>query len=91
MVAVAQMNTGCRAVEARDAAEAAKHVGDVRAEDAAVRVQLVDDHVAQLLERARPVRRGAGGCPACSMSGLVSTIALRSRAARRASPGVSPS
>ena len=32
-----------------------------------------------------------GRMPACSMSGLVSRMPVRSRAARRASPGVSPS
>ncbi len=43
-----------RPVKARDAHQAADHVGDVRPEDAAVRVELVDDDVLQRLERARP-------------------------------------
>ena len=45
-----------RAVEFADAAQAAEHVGEVAAVDAAVVVQLVDDEVAEVLERLRPVR-----------------------------------
>ena len=47
---------GIRPVEAGGAPEAGDHVRDVRSEDAAIGVQLVEDHVAQLLEGARPVR-----------------------------------
>jgi hypothetical protein len=36
--------------------EAADHVGEVRAEDTAVGVELVDDDVAQVGEEARPAR-----------------------------------
>ena len=43
-----------RAVEARHAAGAAQHVGDVAAEDAAVGVQLVKDDVTQAAEEAHP-------------------------------------
>ncbi len=54
MVAVAADDAGARAVEPRDAHQAPQHVGHVRAEDALVRVQLVDHHVPQVLQRARP-------------------------------------
>jgi hypothetical protein len=47
---------GIRSVEARRAPEPRDHVRDVGSEDAAVGVQLVHDHVAELLEGARPVR-----------------------------------
>ena len=45
-----------------------EHVGHVAAEDAAVRVRLVDDDVAQLLEELEPLRvmrqdRRSGACP----------------------------
>jgi len=43
------------AVKTRDPLQAPHHVGEVRAEHAAVHVQLVDHHVAQLGEEARPV------------------------------------
>ena len=43
-------------VEARHPVEPAQHVGQVRAEHAAVGVQLVDDHVLEAREEARPVR-----------------------------------
>ncbi len=43
-----------RVVRAREPAQAAKHVGDVRAEHAAVHVRLVDDDVAQVREHVAP-------------------------------------
>ena len=49
------MNCGADAVERADALQPAHHVGDVRAEHAAVGVHLVDDHVAQVLEELRPL------------------------------------
>ncbi len=52
-----------RAMETRDAQQATHHVGEVRAEDAAIRVQLVDDDVLQVGEEPRPprmVRHDAG-------------------------------
>ena len=45
-----------RAMKARDAEEAPEDVGDMRAEDPPVDVQLVDDDVAEILQRARPAR-----------------------------------
>ena len=45
-----------RAVECRNALEAAQHVGKVAPEHSAISVQLVDDDVAQVLEEARPAR-----------------------------------
>jgi len=45
---------GIAAVEASDAAEAAQHVAQVAAEDAAVGVQFVDHDVAEVFEEARP-------------------------------------
>ena len=42
------------AVDARDPAQPAQHVGDVRAEDAAVGVGLVDDHPAEVGEEVAP-------------------------------------
>ncbi len=45
---------GVGPVKARDAHEAPQHVGHVRPEDAAIRVDLVDHDVAQVLQRARP-------------------------------------
>ena len=56
-------------VEAGDAHEAPQDVRHVRPEDAAVRVDLVDDDVAQVLQRARPRRRGAEGCPCAACPG----------------------
>ena len=47
---------GMRPVMTADAPEAPKHVAQVAAEDAAVRVQLVDDHVAETFEQLRPSR-----------------------------------
>ena len=44
------------AVERRDAPQAPQDLGDVGAEDSAVVVALVDDHVAQRPEEARPAR-----------------------------------
>ena len=44
-----------RAVEGADALQAAHDVGHVRAEDAGIIVQLVDDHVLQVLEQAGPL------------------------------------
>ena len=41
-------------VVGRDAAEPAQHLGDVRAEDAAIAVALVDDHDPQTAEKAAP-------------------------------------
>jgi hypothetical protein len=90
MVAEAAMKSGSAAVEARDAHEAPHHVGQVRAEHAAVGVQLVHHHVAQVGEEARPVgvvRQDAG----VQHVRVGDEHAARSRAARRASPGVSPS
>ena len=43
------------AVVAADAAQAPDHVGDVAAEEAAVGVQLVDDHELQVLEQLEPL------------------------------------
>ncbi len=45
-----------RSVVPADAAQPPQHVAQVAAEDAAVGVQLVDDHVAQVLEQLRPAR-----------------------------------
>ena len=56
MVAEQQTNCGSRAVEAGDAAEAAQHVAEMTAEDAAVGVEFVDDDVAEIFEEARPAR-----------------------------------
>ena len=53
-VAEARMKVGRRAVERADPPQPAQHVRDVRAEDAAVVVALVDDDVAQRAEEARP-------------------------------------
>ena len=50
------MSIGRDPWNARHAEEPPEHVGDVRAEDAAVGVKLVDDDVAEVLERARPAR-----------------------------------
>ncbi len=47
---------GRRSVVRTDALEPAQDVGEVRAEDAAIGVQLVDDDVAQVLEQRRPLR-----------------------------------
>ena len=47
---------GVAAVEAADALQPPQHVGDVRAEDASIAVQLVDDDVAQVLEEPHPLR-----------------------------------
>ena len=49
------MKVGCDAVEAADALQPPDEVRDVRAEDAAVGVQLVDHHEAQRLEELRPL------------------------------------
>ena len=52
-----------RAVVAADAREPSQHVGEVAAEDAAIRVQLVDHDVAEILEEVHPlgvVRQDAG-------------------------------
>ncbi len=43
-----------RPVDAREAPQPAQHVGDVRAEDAAVDVRLVDDDVAQVVQHVGP-------------------------------------
>ena len=45
---------GIAAIEASDAAEAAQHVAQVAAEDAAVGVQFVDHDVAEVFKEARP-------------------------------------
>ena len=45
---------GLAAVEAAQPEEPPQHVGEVRAEDAAVGVELVDDDVAQILEEPHP-------------------------------------
>src|SRR6187402_2868447 len=42
-------------VEGADALEASQHIGDVRAEHASIRMNLVDDDVAQALEELRPL------------------------------------
>ena len=49
------------AVDAREPAQAPEHVADVRAEDAAVDVRLVDDDVARGSRARRPSGRGAAG------------------------------
>ncbi len=62
MVAVAPMIRGEGTMKSRHSQEAPQDVGDVRAEDALVRVKLVDDDVAQVLEDPRPrgvVRKNA--------------------------------
>ena len=51
----AAQESGPRAVERGNAAQAAQHVGQVRAEDAAVGMQLVDHHEAQRAQEARPL------------------------------------
>ncbi len=43
-----------RAVVPADAAEPPEHVAEVAAEDAPIRVELVDDHVPEILEQLRP-------------------------------------
>ena len=48
--------TGLAAVVGADPEQPAQHVGDVAAEDAAVRVQLVDDDDLELLEQLEPLR-----------------------------------
>ena len=70
IVAEARMKTGgcADAVVRGDAAQPAQHLGDVRAEDAAVAVALVDDHEPQAAEeprqRAWPGSSAAGAaCP----------------------------
>ncbi len=45
-----------RAVETRDAPQPPQHVGQVAAENAAIGVQFVQHHVAQILEQALPAR-----------------------------------
>ena len=82
---------GLGAVEARDPAQAAQDVGDVRAEHAAVGVGLVDDDPARLARKS-PQPLWWGRTPTLSMSGLVRTRFER-RADLRAGPraGVSPS
>ena len=47
---------GIRAVVPAHAAQPAQHVGEMAAEHAAIGVQLVDHHVAQVLEQLRPAR-----------------------------------
>ena len=49
------------AVGGRDPAQAAQHVGDVRAEHAAVHVRLVDDDEREVARTAPPTRRGWAG------------------------------
>ena len=61
IVAEARMNRGLGAVDARDPAQAAQHVGDVRAEHAAVGVGLVDDHPAEVGEEVAPAACGGAG------------------------------
>ena len=84
------------AVGGGDPPQAAQHVGDVRAEHAAVDVRLVDDDDREVREQVAPRRAWLGRIPTCSMSGLVSTtfalladLARAPRAAcrRRRSPG----
>lgn len=43
------------AIERADALEPAQHVGNVAAEDTAIGVDLVDHHIAQVLEELRPL------------------------------------
>jgi hypothetical protein len=77
-------------VERADALEPAQHVGHVRAEHAAVGVDLVDDDVLQVLEELRPlgvVRQDR----LVQHVGLLTTMSPCRRIAWRASPGVSPS
>ncbi len=45
-----------RSVMPADALQPPQHIAQMTAEDAAVRVQLVDDHVAEVLEQLRPAR-----------------------------------
>src|SRR5207237_469098 len=47
---------GIAAVMPADSSQATKNVAQMTAEHAAIRVQLVDDHVAQILEELRPAR-----------------------------------
>ena len=47
---------GSRSVVPADPLEPAEHVGEMAAEDTAVRVELVDDDVAQILEEPDPLR-----------------------------------
>ena len=54
IVAEASRNCGLGAVHARQPAEPAQHVADVRAEDAAVDVRLVDDDVGEVGEHVAP-------------------------------------
>ena len=54
IVAVASRNCGSAPYIARRAAQPPEHVADVRAEDAAVDVRLVDDDVAEVLEHVAP-------------------------------------
>ena len=84
------MKRGLGAVDARDPAQAAQHVGDVRAEDAAVGVRLVDDDPLRLARKS-PQPLWWGSMPMLSMSGLVRTRFERRRIAGRSSRGVSPS
>ena len=75
------------AVDPREPPQPAQHVGDVRAEDAAVDVRLVDDHVARGSRARRPSGRGAGArrrgaCPGWRGSGSP-TCAPASAARRR--------
>ena len=56
IVADEQMNVGIRPVVPADAPQPAQDVGQMAAEHAAIRVQLVDDDVAQVLEQLGPAR-----------------------------------
>ena len=90
IVALASRKRGSRAVDRGGPPEPAQHVGDVRAEHAAVDVGLVDDDEREVREQVAP---GAwwGRIPTWSMSGLVITRLLRLRIAARSCAGVSPS
>ncbi len=79
------------AVDPRDPAQAAEDVPDVRAEDAAVDVRLVDDDVGEVRRARRPSGRGAGRTPTWSMSGFESTRFDHLRICQRRSASVSPS
>ena len=82
----------CRlgAVAGRDSAQPAQQRGQVRPEDAAVHVALVDDDVAQGAQERRPPLV-LGSREWWTRSGLVRTNWACSRIQRRSSWGVSPS
>ena len=87
-----------RSVVPADALQAAQHVGQVAAEHAAIRVQLVDDDEVAGSRTASPSADGAAGCPsapcrdcsarcarACEWCGAHPAACRRRRCARRSS------